>query len=187
MRWRQVIFLWAVLATLAVGYWSIEPAPEPPPGGRPARQRFLAVESGALMEVRLHRDGRTIVSRRAGDRWAVVEPEGAPIPSDLIAAFTNALVEAEEIARVETELADPKAYGLGQGAAQVEILTGTGPPLAVTIGAPNPTGTAVYARRGGEQAIVLIGRNVRYYEDLLFESLPAARVPAGDGGIPVGG
>jgi hypothetical protein len=186
MRWRQVILLWAALGALAIGYWSLRPAPEPPPGALPARRRFLPVELEGAREVRLHRGGRTIVSRRVGKRWDIVEPAGAPIPSDLVAAFTEALFGAEEIAQVATAPSDPTAYGLDQGATRVEIVTGAGPPLAVTIGAPNPTGTAVYARRSDQKDVVLIGRNVRYYEDLLFESLPAAQVP-GDGGRPVGG
>jgi len=43
----------------------------------------------------------------------------------------------------------------------------------VTIGDANPTGTAVYAQRQGAPDVVLIGRNVRYYEDLIFQALPA--------------
>ncbi len=35
--------------------------------------------------------------------------------------------------------------------------------------------------------VVLIGRNVRYYEDLIFQALSAARVPAADADAPVGG
>jgi len=35
--------------------------------------------------------------------------------------------------------------------------------------------------------VVLIGRNVRYYEDLIFQSLPASRTPAIDQELPVGG
>jgi hypothetical protein len=59
--------------------------------------------------------------------------------------------------------------------------------VVIRIGGTNPTGTAVYARREGATAVVLIGRNVSYYEGLIFEALPPARVPAGDGDAPVGG
>ena len=57
----------------------------------------------------------------------------------------------------------------------------------MTIGETNPTGTAVYARRGGNPVVVLIGRNVRYYEDLIFQALPSGQVPAADVDAPVGG
>ena len=187
MRWRQVVVLYLVLAALAAEYWLVERRREPPAPGRPARQRFLALGPGALREIRLLRGGRTIVSRRAGDHWTVIEPAGAAIPPDLIAAFTDALVGAEEIEVVDGAGTDPRPYGLDEAAGRIEIVGDAGDPVVVTIGATNPTGTAVYARRAGAPAIVLIGRNVRYYEDLIFQALAASRAPAVDQDMPVGG
>ena len=37
----------------------------------------------------------------------------------------------------------------------------------------NPARTAVYAQRSDSPRVFLIGLNVRYYEDLLFEALRA--------------
>ena len=189
MRWRQVVLLYVVLAALAAEYWFVErrhPLPRPEEE-RPARQRLVAVGPDDLREIRLNRGGRAVVSRRAGTGWVVVEPAGAAIPSDLIAAFGDALTAAEQIDQVAGPEADPRAYGLDDRAARVEVIADRGAPVVITIGATNPTGTAVYARRGDAAAIVLIGLNVRYYEDLIFESLPAVRPPAVDMGQPVGG
>jgi hypothetical protein len=187
VRWRQVIALWAVFAALGLEYAFVERVRvAPAPDTRPVRRRFLALDAAQLREVRLWRGGRTIVSRRAAGGWSVVEPAAATIPPDLIAAFADALTEAEEIALVSGENADPRAFGLDDAAARVEIVSETGEPVVVIIGGTNPTGTAVYARRGNTPDVVLIGRNVRYYEDLLFQALPAARVPAADGEAPVG-
>ena len=133
------------------------------------------------------RGGRTVVSRREGAGWTILEPAGAPIAPDLIAAFANALADATEIARVGGAEADADTYGLGQQAARVEVVCTSGDPIEVTIGGPNPTGTAVYARRRGTPDVVLIGRNVRYYEDLIFQALSADRVPAAEAGAPIGG
>ena len=60
-------------------------------------------------------------------------------------------------------------------------------PIGITIGGTNPTGTAVYARRRGTPDVVLIGRNVRDYEDLIFQALSADRVPATEAGAQIGG
>jgi hypothetical protein len=117
----------------------------------------------------------------------VIEPPGAAVPPDLIAAFTDALAGAEEIQTVGRGEADTGAYGLDESAARVEIFADRAEPVVVTIGSTNPTGTAVYARQGGTPEIVLIGRNVRYYEDLLLQALPVAPVPEVDEGRPVGG
>jgi hypothetical protein len=188
MGWRQVIALYAVLAALGGLYWWL--GREPPRGGsvEPKRARFLPVDARGFAAFRIARGGRAIYARRlAGDRWEVTEPAGAPIPSDLLAAFAAALGDAEEIQQVGGPGADADTFGLGETAAHVDIDLADGRRLGLSIGETNATGTAVYARRDGERAIVLVGRNVRYYEDLLFQALPGGQVPAGEGGLPVGG
>ncbi len=186
MTWRQVLVLYAVCGALGAEYWLVERRAAPPPPAQPVRQRFLAVDPQQVRELRLIRSGRTVVSARRGDRWEVIEPAESNVPSDLIAAFANALTAAEEIDVMATA-SDPHAYGFDEQAGRIVLLPERGEPLEVTLGGMNPTGTAVYARRGGAPAIVLIGRNVRYYEDLIFQALPAARTPAVDQDLPVGG
>jgi hypothetical protein len=186
MRWRQVVLLYGVLALLAAEYWLVERRPGPPRSARPPRERFLTVRPDEVREVRLRRGDRTVVSRRADGRWTVVEPADAPIPPDLIAAFTEALTEAEAIDLVGATQSDARSYGLDEHAARIDIVTDGGP-VTVMLGGTNPTGTAVYARRGTAPEVVLIGRNVSYYEDLIFQALPAARAPASGEGGPVGG
>ena len=96
---------------------------------------------------------------------------------------------AEEIEHVPPGTTQGNAFGLDDGAmpARIELLRGDGASIVVTIGGTNPTGTAVYARRDNAPEVILIGRNVRYYEDLIFQALPAGQVPASDGNLPVGG
>src|SRR5262245_39883957 len=187
MRWRQVIVLYAVAAGLGAEYWLVERSRQTPVPTRPVRQRFLAVARDDVHEIRLARGGRAIVSRRVDGRWTVVEPANAPIPPDLVTAFTDALTAAEEIDVMPEAAGDPAAYGLDATAARVQLLVERGGPVVVAIGAPNATGTAVYARRGDAPGVVLIGRNVRYYEDLLFDALPPAHIPADAHTAPVGG
>ncbi|HLQ23337.1 MAG TPA: DUF4340 domain-containing protein [Gemmatimonadales bacterium] len=188
MRWRQVVLLYLVLAALGGEYWLVERHARPgEPAAAPAPPPFLHLDPASLREIRLVRGGRTIVSRREGDGWTVVEPPGAAIAPDLIAAFTNALADATEIARVGGADADPHAFGLDDQAARVEVISTGSDPVEVTIGGTNPTGTAVYARRRGAPDVVLIGRNVRYYEDLIFQAVSVDRIPATEAGAPIGG
>ena len=51
--------------------------------------------------------------------------------------------------------------------------------LVVALGGTNPTGTALYARRDPDGSIVLIGRQVRDYQDMIYGTLPHGAVPAG--------
>jgi hypothetical protein len=187
VRWRDVVILWVVCLALGGEYWLVERRPEPAAETTPVRPRFLPLRAADARELRLSRGGRAIVSRREGAAWRVVEPPDASIPSDLIGAFTNALTDADEIARLGTGEADPAALGLDAGATRVELRGETGEPVIVTIGGANPTGTAVYARCQGADGVVLIGRNVRYYEDLIFQALSAEREPAADKSAPIGG
>jgi hypothetical protein len=173
VRWRQVILLYLVFAALAAEYLLVERHEAPPPTA-PVRQRFLPVRAEEVREVRLVRGGRRVVSRRADGGWAVVEPAGAAIPPDLIAAFADALTTAEKIEALGS--GDGGAFGLDPDAARIELVTQGGEPVKVTIGTTNVTGTGVYARQGDAGEIVLIGRNVRYYEDLIFQALPQPTV-----------
>ena len=186
MRWRQVLVLYVVLAALAAEWLLVErrrPTDEKP--AHPTRQRFLPVGRGDVREVRLIRGGRVILSRREEGRWTVLEPADARIPADLMSAFTDALTEAEEIDVMPEGSTD--TYGFDATATRIELSVEHGTPVVVTVGTTNPTGTAVYARRGDTPTVFLIGRNVRYYEDLLFQALPTAQIPPDTPTAPVGG
>lgn len=186
MRWRQVIVLYVVAATLGGWYWFVERHPAPATVEE-RRRPFLQLEADALREVRLHRDGRTVVSRREGEGWVIVEPAGGFVPSDLISAFTAALAGAEEIARVAEQPTDPAEFGLDGGASRVELVPRSGEAVVIVLGGTNPTGTAVYARREAAPEVLLVGRNIRYYEDLIFQALSASETPTTEHGAPVGG
>jgi Domain of unknown function (DUF4340) len=183
MRWRQVLGLWLVLVALTAVYLRTSPPAERGTGSA-RRPRLLTVAPAGVRELVIERAGRTIRATRTGARWTVVEPPDAAIPIDLVAAFADALLGAEEIERVGGADADVAAFGLDDAAVRVELRTDGPATEVVLLGTANASGTAIYARREGTPAVSLIGRNIRYYEDLLFQALPVGRAPAG---APVGG
>jgi hypothetical protein len=188
MRWRQVLVLYAIAAVLAAVYFRPLPATTGPvdPDGKPARRHVFALDRAQLSEISIEHGGRRIVARRDDDGWAIAEPAGAPIPSSLVDAFAAALVEAEEIEHLDGD-ADLVAFGLDDGTAtRVEIRPAGGPPDTLWLGASNPSGTAVYARRLGTPGVLLVGRTLQYYAELVMQALPAPTVPAGTGADPVG-
>lgn len=188
MGWRQVVGLYAVLAVLAVLYVVVEPPrPEIETDAPPARPKFLTVGRDDVAEVRLEREGRPVTLLRVGARWQVVEPAGAAVPTDLVRAFVEALVDADEIDRVAAVPTEVAPFGLDDDATRVTIVeAGEAEPTVVLLGRTNPTGTALYARRVGAAGVVLIGRNIRYYEDLIYEALPKPVVPLDAGNDAVG-
>lgn len=180
MRWRQVILLWIVCAALGAQWWLVERVRTPPldPDAMP-RARFLDVRMADVAAIRLERSGRRLVIRRDGGYWRVVEPAGVAVPSDLVAAFMDALVTAEEIEQVPSTTGDVRTFGFDDDAGRVELTMTGAPPAVVLLGGENPTGTAVYARRANGPGIVMIGRNVLYYAQLLLDVVPRGS------GVPV--
>ncbi len=179
MRWRQVGLLYVVFAVLAALYARERPAaPEADPA-RPARPRFLQVAAADVSAIRLVRGARTVSVRREGEDWVVVEPAGAQLPADLVDGFLQALLTTEEIDRIATTTGELGTFGLDEQADRVELTRTRGEPVVVALGGTNPTGTALYARRSADAGVVLIGRQVRDYEDMIYNTLPRGAVPAG--------
>ena len=186
MRWRQVMVLYAVAAILAVDYLRpLDDGAEPTPATRGGRVRVLALDLASVNEVAIEHAGRRVVARRDGDDWRIEEPAGAQVPSDLVKAFVGAVLEAEEIERVGNDR-DRAAFGLDDGATRVEIRPAGGPPETLWLGGTNPSGTAVYARRLGRNDVILVGRTLRFYEELILQALPRPEVPADTKIGPVG-
>ena len=80
--------------------------------------------------------------------WVVVEPAGGVVPSDLIAAFTNALTGAEEIERIaERPRTTPGSTGSTSAPRGSRSCRRAASRSSSSLGGTNPTGTAVYARR----------------------------------------
>jgi hypothetical protein len=182
MRWRQVVVLYAIATLLAFDYLR---APAPVAQAPAGRRRVFAIDVEHLSEIAIEHGGRRVVARRDGDGWSIAEPPTATVPSDLVQAFAVAVLGAEEIERVDGEQ-ELGAFGLDDRATRVELRPSGGPPETIWLGGPNPSGTAVYARRLGTSGVLLVGRTLRYYEELIVQSLPHPTVPADTPAGPVG-
>jgi Domain of unknown function (DUF4340) len=180
MRWRQVGILYVVLAMLAALYARERPAStEETDPSHPPRPRFLQVTGDDVTAIRLARGARIISVRRAGTGWRVEEPAGVELPNDLVTGFLQALLTTEEIDHIATTTHDLASFGLADEADRVELTLASGPTVTITLGGTNPTGTALYARRETDGGVVLIGRQVRDYQDMIYGALPRGSVPAG--------
>jgi len=186
MRWRQVILLYAIAGLLALDYLHGGTAAEKGTGDRKAgRPRVIRLDRATISEIAIQNGDRRVVARRDGDGWRVDEPAGVDIPPDLVRAFVAAVLDADEIERIGSDQARA-AFGLDDGATRVEIRPSGGPPETLWLGNANPSGTAIYARRLGDDDVILVGRAVRLYEDLIFQALPRPEVPADTPDGPVG-
>ena len=187
MRSRQVWLLYGVCAVLAVLYARERPPTPQADPSHPPRPRFLQVAAGDVAGIRLVRGDRAVSLRREGRGWVVADPAGMEVPSDLVAGFLQALLTTEEIDRIATTTGELASFGLGDQADRVELARAEGGPVIVTLGGTNPTGTALYARSAPDGGVVLIGRQVRDYEDMIYNALPSGAVPAGTADDRIGG
>ncbi len=174
MTWARVAVVYGVL-TILIGYLTLSAgpssestedlAPEPP------TDSLLGTSPDAVRALTLRKDGRTVRATREDGRWRTLEPPTSRIPPDLFDAAIGALTTGQASEKLSDDpshgLAD---YGLETPTAAIELVAGEAPPVSVLIGARNPTQTAVYARRSDEDAIYLVGMNLRYYVDLIFEA-----------------
>jgi hypothetical protein len=175
MTWRRVGVIYTVLTLLsaiAVLTERRQSANETPAPGA-AIHSLLETEPAAVTAVTFTRAGRLVRAARVDGRWQTVEPQDTRISPDLIEATIATLTagQASEmlVAEGTTELA---AYGLDAPSATVEVVLHDAPnqPITVTLGARNPTRTAGYARRSDRPGIFLVGMNLSYYIDLIFDA-----------------
>jgi hypothetical protein len=175
MSWRRVGVIYALLAVLAVWVFGLDggapvavaPNEPPPPGAS-----ILDTSAATVTAITLRKDGKVVRAHRTDTRWATAQPPGATVPPDLYEAMVATLTAGQEAEQLthdsESALA---AYGLASPVATVEVALRDVPqPITVSIGDSNPTRTAVYARRGDRPTVYLVGMNLRYYIDLVFEA-----------------
>jgi hypothetical protein len=117
--------------------------------------------------------GRSIEARRDDGRWHVVAPAGVSVPPDLLAAAVATLTAGQSAEVVnDGATGDLASFGLTEPTSEMEVaFDGEAPErVRVIFGARNPTRTALYAKRADAPTVYLVGLNVRYYEDLIFEA-----------------
>jgi Domain of unknown function (DUF4340) len=172
LTWRSTVVYWVLFAALGSYYLAFERKPPPPSEMQRAREKVLNVYSDDVKALVLRRDGKEIRCERRDKRWQIVKPENAKVPSDLVSALLENLTDkqdAEEItAKPRPE--DLQAFGLSASSPEVEIEVSGGKKMSVKLGGKNPPQTAIYAQTDFSPRILLVGVNVQYYADLLYEA-----------------
>jgi hypothetical protein len=172
LSWKATVTYWVLAAVFGAYYLAVEKRPEPKSEMQLARERVLNVYSDDIAAVTLRRDGREIRCELKDKRWKVVKPESANLPPDLVAALVENLTdkqEAEEINKQPTP-EEITTFGLDSNAPTVDLESKQGTKYTITLGARNPPQTAIYARTSVAPRVLLIGLNVQYYADLLYEA-----------------
>jgi hypothetical protein len=169
---RGTLACWIAAALLGAYYVAFERRPAPPSEIQAGREKVLDVYSDEVTAVTLRREGREIRCERKDRRWQVVQPQGAKVPPDLVSALIESLTDRQEAEQISDapKPEELQAFGLTDSAAEVEIELSGGKKLSVKLGARNPSQTAIYAQASTSPRVLLVGVNVEYYTDLLYDA-----------------
>ena len=176
MKWRRIAMYYG-LAVVLGGYYflfedrqteqAITVVQEPTV---PKRQ-FLPMKRADIQEMQLSRAQGTLRFKHNGQVWEVVEPAGAAVTSAVVASFLEDLTPEKEIRIIDANPDDLGVYGLDKPSATIIVKGADGAQeTTVLVGSLNPASSAYYARRADTPEVVLLGYNIGYYGDLMFQS-----------------
>ena len=148
---------------------------------RPADQRAAAkteqqqeslLKLNGIESITLKRGSEMLRYEKTADGklFQLVEPQGKFVPQDLMQALASLLISAKQVEVVAENSNDLAQFGLDHPRSEMTIGgTGTGQPIHIFFGAENPTRTAIYAQIEGIPKVFLLGRNLEYYQSVMFE------------------
>jgi uncharacterized protein DUF4340 len=172
LTWKSTVAYWTLAAIFGAYYLVVEHRPAPPSEIQLAREKVLGIFADDVSSLTLVRDGKAIRCELRDKRWQIVEPPAAKVPPDLIRALIENLTDKQEAEEID---ANPKpedlaAFGFGDASPRIDVETKDGQKMSVTLGARNPPQTAIYAKTSLAPRVLLVGVNVQYYADLLYEA-----------------
>lgn len=183
MTWRTTLVYWVLFGLVAGYYAAVESKARPVSGIVLAREKVLGVYADEVTAITLRRDGQDVRCERQDKRWTVVRPQAVKAPADLISVLVDNLTEKQEAEEISAA-PDPeelRAFGLADPSTVLEVELAGGKTASVKLGARNPPQTAVYAQTSLSPRVLLVGLNVQYYTDLLYEAGRAAAPSAASG------
>jgi uncharacterized protein DUF4340 len=171
LRTRPAIFYTIIFfILLPLYFWSI-PKVAPTTEVQEKQESLLKLENG-IEAVAIVRPNEALKFQKGpdGKLYQVVAPVGKFIPQDLMSALVQLLVDAKSVEVVSENSKDLAQYGLDNPRAEITIEAKDKPqPIKIAFGSENPTHTAVYAQVLGTPKVFLLGRNLDYYQGLMFQ------------------
>ena len=175
MTVRGTAALVTALALLVTGLALVEVRPRPA-GTRASSDdpTLLAGPAAHVARVELEEGVRRLAAVRRDGAW--VDDDGRPWRADTVTSVVDALADLRPVMVVDPNPERPAEYGLDTGAPLLRCVGDDGRALlALELGATNPAGTALYARRAGERAVILVGGVLRWEIEKLRRAAPGAQ------------
>jgi hypothetical protein len=175
MSWTRATAYWLVAGLLLWAYVALQPRAR---GGgdvevarQASRSTVLSVDPETVESVELKRGDATIAWQRKGRGWELRLPTGKAIPVGLLEAFVDQLGDAGRGEELDGSGTENAYYGLEEPSFVVTVRSTDREPITLVVGARTPTKTASYARVQGSKPVLVVGLNLTYYADLMFDAV----------------
>ncbi len=175
MTWGRIATYY-VLAGVLGGFFFLSEEPSPTSFALKVepvvpQHQFLPIARAEIGELEITRVEGTLHFKFNGKSWDVIRPAGAPVTSGVVASFLEDLTPEKEIRIMDNNAEDLAVYGLDKPSSTIIVRNGDRSQEAtVLVGSLNPSSSAYYAHRSDQRTVVLLGYNIGYYGDLMFES-----------------
>ena len=171
MRARPAILYTIIFfILLPIYYWSI-PRIEAGAALQQKEESLLKLDNG-IDAIAITRPNEALRFQKGpdGKLYQLVAPQGKFIPQDLMTALVNLLVTAKSVEVVSEDSKDLAQFGLDHPRSEITIeAKDKAQPIRIAFGSENPTHTSVYAQVLGVPKVFLLGRNLDYYQSLMFQ------------------
>ncbi|HEX7280789.1 MAG TPA: DUF4340 domain-containing protein [Vicinamibacterales bacterium] len=138
--------------------------------GEPAREKFFAVETDKINEIRLTVKGQTTLLRKEGSGWKMMEPIAVDADPPEVIGLAQAISGIESVRQVVENPTDLAQFGLAEPQIQVEFKAEGGAAGSFKLGNKNPQQSEVYALKAGDNKVVLVSS----FQESTFNKEPFA-------------
>jgi hypothetical protein len=168
-----VVVALALAAVVGIGRGPILPArPLPRAEGPP----LLGAPIASVSRLEWDRGPDRLTLVRTSSGWS--DAAGHPWPADAVDVALDALASLHPHTVVAGEPDDLAQFGLAPATERLRVLDGTGGVLLdIEIGSRNPAWTGSYARRAGQQDVLLVGALLRWELDKLRSASNVTQQP----------
>ncbi|MGH7948980.1 MAG: DUF4340 domain-containing protein [Candidatus Binataceae bacterium] len=170
MSSRHAIIFTVLIAVLLPYYLYVDQRGELPHA--PVLREATLLNVNEVNAITLIRGTEKLRYEKSGDGklFRVADPPNGFIPQDLMQALATGLTGLKDVEIVADNPSDLAEFGLQDPQAELVIETpDSKKSIRILFGAQNPPRTAVYARIEGNPKIFLFGRNLDYYQNLMFQ------------------
>ena len=121
------------------------------------KEKVFTVAADALEEVRITAKGDTTVLRKTDGAWKMVEPVATDVDENQVSSLVNSLTSLDITRIVDANASELAEFGLAAPKADITFTAKGGVTGRVRLGDQTPTASDIYAVRGDEKRVFLVG------------------------------